>query len=160
MFPEFNGAEIFKQGDRAVVLTRKPKVPSVSPGTEVQLDLFGEASLRLDRVADLSQVPTNPANDSVANAFGLNPMMRALSALDMLYNPEYQPDIPDRDTSPGRDGKVSFAWQNLSERLGGPLQNKARALVGTITAPNPETDEMLARIIAETAAANAEQPRH
>ena len=158
VFPEFNGAEIFKQGDRAVVLTRKPKVPSVSPGTEVQLDLFGEASLRLDRVADLSQVPTNPANDSVANAFGLNPMMRALSALDMLYNPEYQPDIPDRDTSPGRDGKSRSRGRNVGE-IGRSLQNKARALVGTITAPNPETDEMLARIIAaETAAAMRNNP--
>ena len=158
VFPEFNGAEIFKQGDRAVILTRKPKVPSVPPGTEVQLDLFGEASLRLDRVADLSQVPANPANDSVANAFGLNPMMRALSALDMLYNPEYQPDIPDRDTSPGRDGKSRSRGRNVGE-IGRSLQNKARALIGTITAPNPETDEMLARIIAaETAAAMQNNP--
>ena len=55
----------------------------------------------MDRVADLSQVPANPANDGIASAFGLNPMMRALSALDMLYNPEYRPEIPDRDTTEG-----------------------------------------------------------
>jgi hypothetical protein len=158
VFPEFNGTEIFQQGDRAVILTRKPKVPSVSPGTEVQLDLFGEASLRMDRVADLSQVPANPANDGIASRFGLNPMMRALSALDMLYNPDYKPEIPDRDTVEGPDGKLRAQGRNVGE-IGRSLQNKARALIGTITSPNPETDEMLARIIAaETAAAMQNNP--
>ena len=118
----------------------------------------GESSLRMDRVADLSQVPANPANDGIASAFGLNPMMRALSALDMLYNPEYRPEIPDRDTTEGPDGTQRAQGRNVGE-IGLSLQNKARALIGTITSPNPETDEMLARIIAaETAAAMRNNP--
>ena len=49
-------------------------------------------------------------------------------------------------------------YRNVGE-IGRSLQNKARALIGIITAPNPETDEMLARIIAaETAAAMQNNP--
>ena len=85
-------------------------------------------------------------------------MMRALSALDMLYNPEYRPDIPERDAAQGSDGRTRSRGRNVGE-IGRSLQNKARALIGTITAPNPETDEMLARIIAaETAAAMQNNP--
>ena len=112
----------------------------------------------MDRVADLSQVPANPANDDIASAFGLNPMMRALSALDMLYNPRVQARNPRPRYDGGPDGTQRARGRNVGE-IGRSLQNKARALIGTITSPNPETDEMLARIIAaETAAAMRNNP--
>ena len=115
--------------------------------------LIPEASLRLNRVADISQVRPNPENDSVAQTFGLDPRARALSALDILYNRGFDPQIPERDTEAGDDGKKRPKGRNVNE-AGLMLHNKALAILGRpILSPDPDTDRMLAQVIAAEAAA-------
>ena len=115
--------------------------------------LIPEASLRLNRVADISQVQPNPENDSIAQTFDLDPRARALSALDILYNRGFDPQIPERDAEAGADGIKRPKGRNVNE-AGLMLHNKALAILGRpIVSPDPDTDRMLAQIIAAEAAA-------
>jgi hypothetical protein len=112
-------------------------------------DAGKEASLRLDRVPDLTQSQPSPANDDIVNQLGLSPRERALSALDILYNPDFKDELPQKDTEEGRDGRKRAKGRSIAE-IGYGLQNKALAILGgqKITESNPETDQMLARVIA------------
>lgn len=124
-----------------------------------QLDLFDEASIRLDRVQDLSQMDLAPENDRVSSLFGLTDAMRRLSSLDILYNTRFNPALPDKDEKAGRDGKKRGTGRNVSEAAR-MLHNRALAVLNEpITSPNPETDEIIARTMAaEIVAARENNP--
>ena len=122
--------------------------------------ILGEASMRFERVPDLSQVTPNRANNQVANTLGLTDRERALSSLDVLYNPDFSVTVPERDIGgPGPDGFERTAGSNINE-VARALQNRALSIIGqAITKSNPETDEMLAKIMAaETVAAMQNNP--
>jgi hypothetical protein len=124
-----------------------------------QLDLFDEASIRLDRVQDLSQMDLAPENDNVSRLFGLTKAMRRLSSLDILYNNRFNPVLPEKDEKAGRDGKKRGKGRNVSEAAR-MLHNRALAVLDApITGPNPETDEIIARTMAaEIVAARENNP--
>lgn len=181
LFPEFGEAQgIRYKGDRASAIDVKSKfkqddiVDAIFEDTETgeltdaagrpvpdprQLDLFDEASIRLDRVQDLSQMDLNPANDRVSSLFGLTEAMRRLSSLDILYNPQFNPALPEKDEKAGRDGKKRDKGRNVSEAAR-MLHNRALAVLNEpITGPNPETDEIIARTMAaEIVAARENNP--
>lgn len=115
---------------------------------DADFDIIGEASIRLDRVPDLTQVQPNKQNDRIADSVGLTDRERALSALDILYNPEFAVDIPERDTEVQGDGKKRPKGRLVSE-VGLGLHRKALALLGKpITQSSPETDESISKIMA------------
>ena len=140
MFPELDAAQnVENLGQFETMAGFMPAKP----------DAGKEASLRLDRVPDLTQSQPSPANNDIVNQLVLSPRERALSALDILYNPDFKDELPQKDTEEGRDGRKRAKGRSIAE-VGYGLQNKALAILGgqKITESNPETDQMLARVIA------------
>lgn len=155
-FPELGDA--VKYYDSSFVVKKPEKTEPV------QMDMFNEASIRLDRVQDLNDVaPMNRNNNAIADQFGFDEGMRKRSSMDVLYNPNFDPQLPDADNAKGKDGKKRTAGRNVSE-AGRMLHNRSLSVLEeplNYTNRTPESDEKLSRILAaETVAARQNNPEN
>jgi len=152
LFPELGSAVDVRGPNRATVLPTKFQKPT-------QGELFSEESIRIDRVQDISNIALSQENDAVSNRFNLDEGMRRLSSIDILYNKTFNPELPEKDKAVGRDGKKRDAGRNIAEAAR-MLHNRALEILNEpITSSNPETDEMIARVMAaEIVAARENNP--